>query len=105
MLHANHKSDLEPSLADFEHNEQSQRIVEILEKSYPDFNGLNLTKEVLDGLIKHQTAFDQSGKKFEVFPHLESQVVNIADEIAYTNHDIDDGLRSEMIKISQLAKF
>ena len=89
----------------FEHNEQSQRIVEILEKSYPDFNGLNLTKEVLDGLIKHQTAFDQSGKKFEVFPHLESQVVNIADEIAYTNHDIDDGLRSEMIKISQLAKF
>ncbi|MFA7685787.1 MAG: dNTP triphosphohydrolase [Candidatus Gracilibacteria bacterium] len=89
----------------FEHNEQSQRIVEILEKSYPDFDGLNLTKEVLDGMIKHQTAFDQAGKKFEIFPHLESQVVNIADEIAYTNHDIDDGLRSEMINTSQLAKF
>ncbi|MDD3861654.1 MAG: deoxyguanosinetriphosphate triphosphohydrolase [Candidatus Gracilibacteria bacterium] len=89
----------------FEHNEQSQRIVEILEKSYPNFDGLNLTREVLDGMIKHQTAFDQAGKRFEVFPHLESQVVNIADEIAYTNHDIDDGLRSGMIKISQLSKF
>lgn len=89
----------------FEHNEQSQRIVEILEKSYPDFDGLNLTKEVLDGMIKHQTAFDRAGKKFEIFPHLESQVVNIADEIAYTNHDIDDGLRSEMIRTSQLEKF
>ncbi|MFA6918295.1 MAG: deoxyguanosinetriphosphate triphosphohydrolase [Candidatus Gracilibacteria bacterium] len=89
----------------FEHNEQSRRIVECLEKSYPDFDGLNLTKEVLDGLIKHQTAFDQKGKKFDVFPHLESQVVNIADEIAYTNHDIDDGLRSGFIRLSQLAKF
>lgn len=89
----------------FEHNEQSSRIVEILEKSYPDFDGLNLTKEVLDGLVKHQTAFDQAGKKFEIFPHLESQVVNIADEIAYTNHDIDDGLRSGMIRLSQLSKF
>lgn len=89
----------------FEHNEQSQRIVEILEKSYPKFKGLNLTKEVLDGMIKHQTAFDQAGKEFEIFPHLESQVVNIADEIAYINHDVDDGLRSEMIKVSQIAKF
>jgi dGTPase len=89
----------------FEHNEQSRRIVEILEKSYPAFDGLNLTKEVLDGLIKHQTAFDQSGKKFQVFPSLEAQVVNIADEIAYTNHDIDDGLRSKFIKFSQLKRF
>lgn len=89
----------------FEHNEQSRRIVEALEKSYPGFDGLNLTKEVISGLIKHQTAFDQAGKKFEIFPHPEAQVVNIADEIAYTNHDIDDGLRGGFIKLARLEKF
>ncbi|MFA6305673.1 MAG: dNTP triphosphohydrolase [Candidatus Gracilibacteria bacterium] len=88
----------------FEHNEQSRRIVEKLEKAYPDFDGLNLTFEVLDGLIKHQTVFDQNGKVFEVAPHLEAQVVNIADEIAYTNHDLDDGIRGGFLKISELKK-
>ncbi|MFA6992427.1 MAG: deoxyguanosinetriphosphate triphosphohydrolase [Candidatus Gracilibacteria bacterium] len=88
----------------FEHNEQSKRIVEKLEKSYPDFDGLNLTKEVLEGLIKHQTAWDQNGKVFEVSPHLEAQIVNIADEIAYTNHDIDDGLRSNILKLPSIKK-
>ncbi len=89
----------------FEHNEQSRRVVEVLEKTYPDFNGLNLTFEVLEGLIKHQTAWDQAEKKFGSSSHLEAQVVNIADEIAYTNHDMDDGLRSGIIKIAQLRKF
>lgn len=89
----------------FEHNEQSRRVVEVLEKSYPDFNGLNLSSEVLDGLIKHQTSWDQSGKKFETSAHLEAQVVNVADEIAYTNHDMDDGLRSGFIKLKDLEKF
>ncbi|MDA1060671.1 MAG: dNTP triphosphohydrolase, partial [bacterium] len=89
----------------FEHNEQSRRVVETLEKAYPDFDGLNLTFEVLDGLIKHQSAWDQAGKKFEVSAHLEAQVVNIADEIAYTNHDMDDGLRSGLINLSDLKKF
>jgi dGTPase len=89
----------------FEHNEQSRRVVEILEKSYPDFDGLNLSIEVLDGLIKHQTSWDQSGKEFETSAHLEAQVVNVADEIAYTNHDMDDGLRSGFIKLSDLEKF
>lgn len=88
----------------FEHNEQSQRVVEFLEKAYPDFDGLNLTIEVLEGLIKHQTAWDQEGKRFETSAHLEAQVVNLADEIAYTNHDMDDGLRSGIIKISELRK-
>lgn len=88
----------------FEHNEQSRRIVDELEKAYPDFDGLNLTFEVLDGLIKHQTVFDQSGKVFEKAGHLEAQVVNIADEIAYTNHDLDDGLRGGFLKISELKK-
>lgn len=89
----------------FEHNEQSRRVVEILEKSYPDFDGLNLSVEVLDGLIKHQTSWDQSGKEFETSAHLEAQVVNVSDEIAYTNHDVDDGLRSGFIKLSDLEKF
>lgn len=89
----------------FEHNEQSRRIVEVLEKTYPDFNGLNLSLEVLDGMIKHQTAWDQAGKCFELSSHLEAQVVNISDEIAYTNHDIDDGLRSGLITLQQLRKF
>lgn len=89
----------------FEHNEQSRRVVEFLERAYPDFNGLNLTFEVLEGLIKHQTAWDQAQKTFSSSSHLEAQVVNIADEIAYTNHDMDDGLRSGIIKISQLRKF
>ncbi|MBD3360326.1 deoxyguanosinetriphosphate triphosphohydrolase [Candidatus Peregrinibacteria bacterium] len=88
----------------FEHNEQSRRIVEKLEKLYPDFNGLNLTYEVLDGLIKHQTAWDQAGMEFEFSPHLEAQVVNVADEIAYINHDIDDGLRAGCINLGELDK-
>ncbi len=88
----------------FEHNEQSRRIVEELEKAYPDFDGLNLTFEVLDGLMKHQTVFDQSGKVFETASHLEAQIVNIADEIAYTNHDLDDGIRGGFLKISELKK-
>lgn len=89
----------------FEHNEQSRRIVEKLEKAYPTFDGLNLTLEVLDGLIKHQTAFDQAGKEFDVSAHLEAQVVNIGDEIAYTNHDIDDALRAGLISLEQLDDF
>jgi len=86
----------------FEHNKQSRKIVEKLEKVYPNFDGLNLSFEVLDGLMKHQTVWDQSGKEFETFPHLEAQVVNVADEIAYTNHDIDDGLRGEFFKLDDL---
>jgi dGTPase len=89
----------------FEHNEQSKRLVEKLEKAYPNFDGLNLSSEVLEGLIKHKTSYDQSGKVFEIFPHLEAQVVNIADEIAYTNHDMDDGLRSGILDIRRLRKY
>lgn len=83
----------------FEHNEQSERIVDKLEKLYPDFDGLNLSVEVLEGLKKHHTIWDQSGRSFVASEkmHLEGQVVNIADEIAYTNHDMDDGLRSGIL--------
>lgn len=89
----------------FEHNQQSKRIVENLEKFYPHFDGLNLTVEVLDGLMKHQSAWDQSGKKFEIAAHMEAQVVNLSDEIAYTNHDMDDGIRSGLITVDELEKF
>lgn len=91
--------------AHFEHNEQSRRVVEKLENPYPGFLGLNLSIEVIDGLIKHQTAFDQAGKKFELTAHLEAQVVNLADEIAYLNHDTDDALRSGLIKLKDLDSF
>lgn len=80
----------------FEHNEQSLRIVEKLEKMYPDYDGLNLTKEVLDGMLKHRTPYDQPKISFVRSAHLEGQVVDLADEIAYTSADIDDGLRSGM---------
>lgn len=88
----------------FEHNEQSRRIVEVLEKGYPTFDGLNLTNETIEGLIKHQTAYDQEGKKFNKFSHLEAQIVNVADEIAYNNHDIDDGIRLGVLKMEDLEE-
>lgn len=89
----------------FEHNEQSRRVVEVLERAYPNFPGLNLTHEVLEGMIKHQSAFDQAGKQFDLTAHLEAQVVNLADEIAYTNHDMDDGLRSGIISLKDLRRY
>ena len=86
----------------FEHNEQSRRVVEFLEFKKPGFCGLNLTFEVRDGLIKHRTSFDKPTITDTKMPSLEAQIVNIADEIAYLNHDIDDGLRSKILKISDL---
>ena len=85
----------------FEHNEQSKRIVEKLEKQFPNFDGLNLTHEVLQGLAKHQTLYDQQTKKI-TGKALEAQVVDLADEIAYHNHDLDDGLRSELFTFEDL---
>jgi len=86
----------------FEHNEQSRRVVEKLEKLYPDFDGLNLTIEVLEGLIKHKTSWDQPQNDEDILPSVEAKIVNLADEIAYTNHDIDDGLRSGLFEIKDL---
>jgi dGTPase len=88
----------------FEHNEQSRRVVEKLEKLYPDFDGLNLTIEVLEGLIKHKTSWDNPQNTEDVLPSVEAKIVNLADEIAYTNHDIDDGLRSGLFGIKDLEK-
>lgn len=87
----------------FEHNEQSKRIVEYLENTYPNHSGLNLTFETLEGLQKHSTPYDQAHNKF-VSATIEAQVVNKADEIAYNNHDIDDGIRSGILKVEDLEK-
>lgn len=89
----------------FEHNRQSLRIVEELEQKYPRFPGLNLTWEVREGLSKHNTAYDQPGKNKRFAtqsPSLEAQVANLADEIAYYSHDLDDGLDSGLLSEEQL---
>lgn len=84
----------------FDHNKQSLRIVTYLERRYPEFPGLNLTWEVREGIVKHESEYDISDAK-EYNPdlrgHLEAQIANAADELAYTAHDLDDGLRSGMI--------
>src|SRR5215467_3619414 len=91
----------------FEHNRQSLRIVEELEQKYPRFPGLNLTWEVREGLVKHYTAYDHPGKRrgFESkSSSLEAQVANLADEIAYYSHDLDDGLDSNLLSEKQLDR-
>lgn len=87
---------------EFEHNAQSYRTVTELEQVYPDFVGLNLSIEVLEGLMKHQTSWDNPSGNEAVRPSLEAQLVNFGDEIAYQNHDIDDGLRSGYLKEKDL---
>jgi dGTPase len=90
----------------FDHNKQSFRIVTFLERRYPDFPGLNLSWEVLEGMVKHETEYDISDAKDfnpDIRGNLEAQICNVADELAYTAHDLDDGLRSGMITIPMLS--
>ena len=89
---------------EFEHNEQSRRTVEELEMVYPNFPGLNLSLEVIEGLMKHHTSWDNPEGGGSIRPSLEAQIVNLADEIAYQNHDIDDGLRSELFSEKDLQE-
>jgi len=89
----------------FEHNRHSLRIVEKLEQKYPRFPGLNLTWEAREGLVKHYTAYDHPGKRrgfAAKSSSLEAQVANLADEIAYYSHDLDDGLDSGLLSEAQL---
>jgi len=91
----------------FEHNLHSLRIVEELEEKYPGFPGLNLSWEVLEGLAKHQTAYDHPDQRkgFDAkHSSLEAQIANLADEITYYSHDLDDGLDSGLLSESHLAK-
>ncbi|HZD56873.1 MAG TPA: deoxyguanosinetriphosphate triphosphohydrolase [Anaerolineales bacterium] len=84
----------------FDHNKQSLRIVTEIEERYPNFPGLNLTWEVREGIVKHESEYDvadASEYNPDLRGHLEAQIANAADEMAYTAHDLDDGLRSGMI--------
>ncbi|MBM3152842.1 MAG: deoxyguanosinetriphosphate triphosphohydrolase [Chloroflexi bacterium] len=92
----------------FDHNKQSLRIVTELEQRYPEFPGLNLTWEVREGMVKHESEYDISDARdfnADLRGNLETQICNIADELAYTTHDLDDGLRSGMITPHMLEGF
>jgi len=95
----------------FEHNLQSLRVVDVLEEHYGAFDGLNLCFETREGILKHcarknAQKLGDVGERFLVNqrPSLEAQLANLADEIAYTNHDVDDGLRSGLISLTQLEE-
>lgn len=91
----------------FEHNRQSLRVVEELEQKYPGFPGLNLTWEVREGLVKHFTAYDHPSKRkgFDAKnSSLEAQVANLADEITYYSHDLEDGLDARLLSEDELYR-
>ncbi|MGD8865194.1 MAG: deoxyguanosinetriphosphate triphosphohydrolase [Anaerolineales bacterium] len=91
----------------FNHNTQSLRIVTELEQRYPEFPGLNLTWEVREGIVKHETEYDISeaeGFEPDKRGHLEAQIANAADETAYTAHDLDDGLRAGLLVPEAMSK-
>ncbi|MGH8168089.1 MAG: deoxyguanosinetriphosphate triphosphohydrolase, partial [Woeseiaceae bacterium] len=95
----------------FEHNLQSLRVVDELEQRYADFPGLNLTFETREGILKHCSArhareLGELGRRFveRRQPGLEAQIANLADAIAYNNHDVDDGLRAGLLNLDQLRE-
>jgi dGTPase len=108
--------ELSPGHGGFEHNLQSLRVVDSLEERYPDFDGLNLTLATREGILKHCSAKDalrlealEPGGVAHRFiakeqPSLEAQLVNLADEMAYNAHDIDDGIRSGLIEMEALRE-
>lgn len=95
----------------FEHNLQSLRVVELLEQRYPEFDGLNLLFETREGILKHcrpeiARGLGELGERFlsGAWPSAEAQIANLADEIAYNHHDIDDGLRSGILSLERLCE-
>jgi dGTPase len=95
----------------FEHNLQSLRVVDELEERYAEFPGLNLTFETREGILKHCShknaeTLGELGRRFieKLQPSLEAQLTNLADEIAYNSHDVDDGLRSSLIDVEELTE-
>lgn len=86
----------------FEHNEQSRRVVTLLEQKKPDYPGLNLSFEVLDGMMKHRESGEMSPLSGTFKPSLEAQLVDLSDKIAYLNHDIDDGIRARILSSESL---
>jgi dGTPase len=91
----------------FDHNAQSLRTVDWIEVRYPNFRGINLTFEVREGIIKHSNFKDRpAAQEFDaaLFPCLEAQIVDLADEIAYLAHDVDDGLKAQMLTVEELDR-
>ena len=94
----------------FEHNRQSLRIVEELEHKYAAFHGLNLSYETREGIVKHHSSYDTPKNRdlahynLHEQPPLEAQIGNLADEIAYNNHDVDDGYRAGILSVKELKK-
>ena len=89
----------------FNHNTQSYRVVTELEQRYPSFNGLNLTYETREGMIKHETSYDKSdatGYEPDKRAAVEAQIANLADEMAYNAHDLEDGLRANIFPVEAL---
>jgi len=88
----------------FDHNRQSLRVVDLLEERYPGFRGLNLTRETREGILKHGAPWEHPVPLPPQTPErsLEAQLADLADEIAYTNHDLDDGLRSGLLTLEML---
>lgn len=99
-------NDLMKDEGGFEHNRQSLRVVEKLEERYDNFPGLNLTWETREGIIKHSSKNHPEVKMFapDENPSLEAQIIDFADEIAYNNHDLDDGLSSGFLDIKDIKK-
>ena len=102
-------NDCMKSFGGFEHNLQSLRVVDTLEERYAEFDGLNLCFETREGILKHCSPDNAArlgdvGERFlnKRRPSLEAQIANLSDEIAYNNHDVDDGLRSGLISLEQL---
>lgn len=98
-------NDLTQDCGGFNHNHQSYRVVTQLERRYPDWQGLNLTYETLEGIAKHETEYDLSqiaGYEPELRGSIEAQIANVADELAYNAHDLDDGLQAGLISLEAL---
>ncbi|MEA1912279.1 MAG: deoxyguanosinetriphosphate triphosphohydrolase [candidate division WOR-3 bacterium] len=100
-------NELMQGFGGFEHNVQGLRVVDYLEHQYSNFRGLNLCYETREGIIKHETEYDSvshinSEFNANLSPSLEAQIVNVADEIAYNAHDLDDGLKSKYLDLNQL---
>ncbi len=107
--HAGEKvlNDLMGQYGGFDHNAQSLRTVDWIEVRYPNFRGLNLTFEVREGIIKHSHFKDRpAAREFDpdTYPCLEAQIVDLADEIAYLGHDVDDGLKAGMLTAGELEQ-